>query len=149
MIVALYISMKNEMVALPVFNERISPLLDVANRFAIYEIVDDRISQKIMVSLHDESVIQRVQKLKELGVSLIIGGAVSGFVTHVIAEKGIRLISWINGEADKVIHSYLRDDLDYAAEDTRGCGRGRRRGCRGVGSGKRGVGRENTAEENE
>ena len=62
------ISMKNELVAIPVFQDRISPLLDVANRFVIFEIVDNEISQKMVVFVHDDCERLRIEKLKELGV---------------------------------------------------------------------------------
>lgn len=107
--------MKQEMVAMPVYQERISPLLDVAQKFAIYEINDDEIKQKITVDINVESEPLRIEKLKELGVTVVIGGAVSGFVSSVIAEKGIHLISWINGPADEVINHYLNHTLNMCS----------------------------------
>jgi predicted Fe-Mo cluster-binding NifX family protein len=132
------ISMKNELVAIPVFQDRISPLLDVANRFVIFEIVDNEISQKMIVNVHADCERLRIEKLKELGVSVIIGSAVSGFVSHVISEIGMRLISWVNGEIDDVIDLYIKDALNPSNSEASACGHGMGRGrCTGKNRRKR------------
>jgi predicted Fe-Mo cluster-binding NifX family protein len=124
--------MKHEMVAVPVYQERVSPLLDVAKKFAIYEIEDDEIKQKIIADIHPEDETQRIDKLKEIGVSVIIGGAVSSFVSELIREKGIRLISWISGSVDNVIDLYIKGEVKSFPDKVSGCGRRiRQRGCRG------------------
>ncbi|MBN2401821.1 MAG: hypothetical protein JXN64_05430 [Spirochaetes bacterium] len=126
------ISMKHEMVAVPVYQERVSPLLDVAKKFAVYEILEGEIKQKIIADIHPEDETQRIDKLKEIGVSVIIGGAVSSFVSELIREKGLRLISWISGPADNVIDQYLKGGLKSLRNGgPGGCGRKKRqRGCR-------------------
>jgi predicted Fe-Mo cluster-binding NifX family protein len=124
--------MKNEMVAIPVYQERVSPLLDVANKFAIFELIDGEIKQKLTIDIHAGNEPLRVDKLKDIGVSVIIGGAVSGFVGRIICEKGIRLIPWVCGQVDEVIDLYIRDALETGDGGKPGCGRGRRRGrCAG------------------
>ena len=123
--------MKNEMIALPVYKERISPLLDVAKKFAVYEIDDGEIRQKIIAEVHPDDEVERFGKLKEMGVSLIIGGAVSSFVSEIINAKGIRLISWINGSVDNVIENYLEDGLKLLRSSSSACPHNRRqRRCR-------------------
>ncbi len=128
MVIAIYIYMKSQMVAIPVFQERISPLLDVAKKFAIYEIEDGKIKQKLVIDIHAECEHFRVDKLKELGVSVIIGGAVSDFVSRLINERGISLISWVNGAVDDVICLYIKNELHVSPIGNPGCGDGRRRG---------------------
>jgi predicted Fe-Mo cluster-binding NifX family protein len=123
--------MKHEMVAVPVYQERVSPLLDVAKKFAMYEIEDGEIKQKIIADIHPEDETQRIDKLKEIGVSVIIGGAVSSFVSELIRGKGIRLISWISGSVDNVIDLYIKGEVKSFPDKVSGCGRRiRQRGCR-------------------
>ena len=69
--------MNTELIALPVFQERISPLMDVSDRYAIFETAEGLIRHKIDISLNAESELQRVERLKEIGVNTIICGAVS------------------------------------------------------------------------
>jgi predicted Fe-Mo cluster-binding NifX family protein len=120
--------MKQEMIAVPVYQERISPLLDVAKKFAVYEIKEGEVKQKITLDIHTDDEPQRFEKLKEIGVSVIIGGAVSAFVSEIIHEKGIRLISWITGSVDNTIELYIKDALKPVRGETsewQGCKRRR------------------------
>ncbi len=119
--------MKNEMVAIPVYRERVSPLLDVSRKYAIFEIVDNEMKQKLLVELHAESEPLRIDKLKELGVSVIICGAISDFVTRLVLGRGIRLISWVNGPVDEIIELYTGDALELSRRGARGRGCARRR----------------------
>jgi predicted Fe-Mo cluster-binding NifX family protein len=119
--------MKHEMIALPVYQERISPLLDVAKKYVLYEIHEGEIKQKINIHIHADNEPLRIEKLKELGVSLIIGGAVSCFVSDIIHGKGIRLISWINGPVDNIVESYIKGDLNQHRIENQKCRRRKRR----------------------
>jgi predicted Fe-Mo cluster-binding NifX family protein len=124
--------MNNEMVAIPVYQERVSPLLDVAKKFALYELEQGEIRQKLVVDIHAENEAFRVEKLREMGVSVIIGGAVSGFVGRLIGEKGMLLIPWICGPVEEVIERYIKHELECPDGGKPGCGRGKRhRRCSG------------------
>lgn len=119
------------MIAVPVYQERVSPLLDVAKKFAVYEIIAGEIKQKIIADIHSDDEAERFGKLKEIGVSLIIGGAVSSFISELINTKGIRLVSWISGPVDDIIELYLKDELKSVQGKNFTCRRGRkRRGCK-------------------
>jgi predicted Fe-Mo cluster-binding NifX family protein len=121
--------MKHEMVALPVYKDRISPLLDVAKKFVVYEIDEGEIRQKITINIHTDDEPVRIEKLKDIGVSVIISGAVSDFMSGIIREKGINLISWTNGPVDDIIESYLKGMLKpFNNNSVIGC---KRRRCRG------------------
>lgn len=103
--------MKNELIAVPVFQDRVSPLMDVSNRYVIYETTDGEIRQKIDINLNADAEPQRVEKLKDIGVDTIICGAISGYVAHIVGEKGMRLLPMIYGPIDEVIDSYLHNTL--------------------------------------
>ncbi|MFH0975170.1 MAG: NifB/NifX family molybdenum-iron cluster-binding protein [Spirochaetota bacterium] len=123
--------MKHEMTAVSVYKERVSPLLDVAKKFAIYEIREGKIKQKIVAEIHTDDESQRIDKLKEIGVSVIIGGAVSCFMSEIIHEKGLKLFSWVSGPVDNIIDLYLKNRLYSIIPDMRKCSRvKRRRQCR-------------------
>lgn len=103
--------MKDELIAVPMFQNRVSPLMDVSNKYAIYETIDGEIKHRIDISLNAEGELQRVDKLKEIGVNTIICGAVSGCVARIVDEKGIRLISMIYGPIEKIVEQYLANSL--------------------------------------
>lgn len=120
--------MKNELIAVPVFQDRVSPLMDVSNRYIIYETEDGKIKQRIDISLNADGESQRVEKLKEIGVNTIICGAVSGYVAHIVGEKGMRLLSMIYGPIDEIIEHYLKNSLGTYCS---GACNGRKRQLRG------------------
>jgi predicted Fe-Mo cluster-binding NifX family protein len=95
-----YNDMKSELIALPVFQNRVSPLMDVSSRYVIYETEDGQIKQRMDISLNTGSESSRVEKLREIGVNTIICGAVSGYVSHIINEKGMRLLPMIYGPVE-------------------------------------------------
>jgi predicted Fe-Mo cluster-binding NifX family protein len=119
--------MKSELIALPVFQNRVSPLMDVSSRYVIYETEDGQIKQRMDISLNTDGESSRVEKLKEIGVNTIICGAVSGCVAHIINEKGMRLLPMIYGPVDEIIEHYLTDTLGPYCTGPGSCTRGKRK----------------------
>ena len=120
--------MKSELIAVPVFEDRVSPLMDVSNRYIIYETEDGEIKQRITISLNADAESERVEKLKEIGVNTIICGAVSEYVSHIVDEKGMRLLSMIYGPINEIIEHYLKNSLSTYCSGSGGCnGRKRQR----------------------
>lgn len=121
--------MNNELIAIPIFQERISPLLDEARRFALYEIADGIITQKIILNVDIETDAMRICKLKDIGVTAIISGAVSGYLSRYIVEKGLRHYPWVKGTIDEAIEAYLEGGLAECFAGIRRCEGGRRKKC--------------------
>jgi predicted Fe-Mo cluster-binding NifX family protein len=132
--------MKNQTLAVPVFNDRLSPLLDVADRFAIVDIVDNRLEHRAMITVNEPDERRRIEKLRELGVTCIISGAVSGYVSRLVACCNMDLISWVSGGIDDVLEAYMGGSLSSLIEAHRSCVRGTRRRCCEAGDGRRGPG---------
>jgi predicted Fe-Mo cluster-binding NifX family protein len=126
--------MKSEVIAIPAFQERVSPLLDVSDRYAIYETENGEIKQKVGITVACDSDAQRIEKLKEIGVDTIICGAVSGYIARFINERGMRLVSMMYGPLEEIIDAYLRNALPACRTGPAACGRRQRR-RRGPGSG--------------
>lgn len=121
--------MNNELIAIPVFQERVSPLLDEARRFALFEVCDGAIIQKMVINVDLDTDAMRICKLKDMGVTTLVSGAVSGYLSRFIVEKGLRHYPWVNGNVDEVIESYLKGGLAECFGGKRRCEGGRRRRC--------------------
>lgn len=135
---ALYICMNTQLIAIPVFQERISPLLDEAKRFILLETEDGQIVQRTTITLSAESATLRIAKLWEIGVGSIISGAVSGFLSRFISEQGFMHYPWVSGPVDEVIDRFMAGSLKIAHDCTKPC-RGTARSCgRGM-HGKRNI----------
>jgi predicted Fe-Mo cluster-binding NifX family protein len=87
---------------------------------------------------------RRVIRLRNLGVDVLICGAISRPLAFMITGLGIELLPHIRGRIDEVLNAYLTSRLTEQRFSMPGCkagsrkrfrgrgrGQGRRRGCRG------------------
>lgn len=123
--------MKNEIIALPVFQDRLSPLLDEARRFAVITLENDAIAERTIVEINEQSAFIKIERLKEMGVSVLLCGALSDALAKFIIDRELLLYSWLSGTADEVIDQYLQGTLPqtcmrYLTREARTCRRHRR-----------------------
>ena len=98
-------------VALTVWENRISPLFDCAGMLLVADIVDRTETGRKLESLHCESPFSRAEKLSDLGIEVLICGAVSNLFANIIESHGIRIIPFIAGPVDEVLYAYLTGRL--------------------------------------
>ena len=131
-------------VALPVWENRISPVFDVARRLVVVVVDGETEIARERVSMQTEAVCPRAQRLVELGVGLLICGAISQALEELLGFHQIAVIPWVRGHVDEVMASYLAGAILQKRFPMPGCsGRhrtGRNRGGRaGLESGMRAV----------
>lgn len=103
--------MKNEIIALPVFNDRLSPLLDEARKFIVMTLNDGTISERTVIEINEQSAFIRIERLKEIGVTVLLCGALSDVLARFILDREIQLYSWLNGTIDEVVEQYINGTL--------------------------------------
>ena len=118
-------------VALTVWEKRISPVFDCAQRLLIVDVVGHRETDRHFEPFQDETPFSRAEKLSHLGVQVLICGAVSDHFASIIESYGIRIISFITGAVDEVLDSYLMDGVCDSKFRMPGCRTGRDEGFRG------------------
>lgn len=126
-------------IAVPVFDKRVSPVFDTAQRVLTVEIEDGK---EIMRTEHPFAgllPLQRTKVLAEKGVSHLICGAISMPMMNLLMAHGIRVTPNIAGYVDEVLSAYTAGRLLSPRFMMPGCwGPGRRarfrhgRGWRGV-----------------
>ena len=129
-------------VAIPIYNNRISPRFDCAYRFMIVTAENGEIKEKDSIIMNSMNLIQRINEFANMGIDTLICGAISEFTFRMITDKKINVIPWIIGEADKVLDLFLKGKLEpgmnFFPDGRRIC----RKGHFGRGFGKgRGLGR--------
>jgi predicted Fe-Mo cluster-binding NifX family protein len=97
--------------ALTVWENRISPLFDCARRLLLVEIVDQTATGKHVESFDYESPLSRATRLSDLGVNVLICGAVSDSFARMIETHGIRIIPFVAGGVEEVLDAYLTSEL--------------------------------------
>jgi len=101
-----------ERIAIPVFQERISPVLDACACLLVVDIDNGKVIQRTDVSLKKMSRRERTDAISRWKIETIICAGVSELMCSYIAGRGVRLISGIAGELEKIIDAYIHNRLD-------------------------------------
>ena len=107
--------MKDEIIAIPEFRERISPILDVARRFILVEILDGVQHEKQVIEFPGNGGFGTINALCAMGVSLIICDRASCHMLRAISCRGLRLIPFMQGPVEDVLASYCKGTIETAA----------------------------------
>jgi predicted Fe-Mo cluster-binding NifX family protein len=97
--------------ALTVWENRISPLFDCARRLLIVEVFDRTATGKHVESFDYKSPLSRATRLSDLGVNVLICGAVSDSFARMIETHGISIIPFVAGSVEEVLDAYLKSGL--------------------------------------
>jgi predicted Fe-Mo cluster-binding NifX family protein len=87
---------------------RISPVLDVAAKLQIFGIEDSRVERIEERELHATSPYSRAREVSAHGVHTIICGAVSRPLEMALRAEGVRVVGFVCGPVDEVMHAYVQ-----------------------------------------
>ena len=118
-------------VALTTWENRISPVFDSAHMILVAKVENGTVVDRYYNPLGSELPLSRVSKLSELGVNVLICGAVSGFFANMIEAHGIRIIPFVAGDVNQVLDAYLKGSLPMPALQMPGYGMRHHKGFRG------------------
>jgi len=99
-------------VALPVWDNRVSPVFDFAHAILIAEIENRKVSSKQYLPVDPHlPPFSQAANLSRLGVEILICGAVSQMLEDMIASYGIRVIPAVSGNIEEVLQAHLEGNL--------------------------------------
>ncbi len=127
--------MEAKKIAIPIHNERVSPLFDVAGRFILVNTDDPEI--KYFLDTANDSGMSIIERLDGSGVNIVICSAISMIYARAFEGKRIELIAGIIGLVDEIIDAYLNNQLSADRFIMPGCAfqkrhRGGKGRCRGL-----------------
>jgi len=115
-------------VALSEWQGRISPVFDVASQVRVADITDGAIVEQHTVPLHQNEVYARAAEVSQLGIAVLICGAISWPLEVALSNSGIEVIPQTCGEVEPILASFVAGRLDKDAFLMPGCcGRRRRK----------------------
>jgi len=118
------------MIAIPIWNGRVSPVMDTASRLLILRIQNDREMSRSILPVPKMDIIQRARFIANVGIDLLICGALSRPFENALSHHGLSIYPWIKGDIDEIIPAYLKGNLlknEFNLPGCRGrCRRGRR-----------------------
>jgi predicted Fe-Mo cluster-binding NifX family protein len=125
-------------IAIPVWRDRVSPVFDVAGSLRLVDLEDGAPLQRSHANLQEDDLGARVRKLSDLGVDVLICGAISRPLETMLAAAGVKVIAQICGGVEEVLDAYRTGGLGDLAFAMPGCcgrrqGFGQGRRCRNGG----------------
>ena len=118
-------------IAIPIWEDRLSPVLDTASRLLIVEVKDQRETSRFETYLDEQDLTRRCFRIQALGIDILICGAISRPFSMMLMASGINIIPEISGHPEDVLEAYLKGTLFHSRFLMPGCKRGRfRRGNR-------------------
>jgi len=118
-------------IAIPLFGTRVSPRFDYTQGFLLVEEENGEIIERQEISAEDLTPYTRVRKLSELGIDTLICGGIDRASTQQLSFNGIRIYSWVTGEAEDALRCFLEGRLETGVMIGAGghrCGRWRFKG---------------------
>ena len=116
-------------IALTVWENRISPVFDVAATVAVYDILDGEIHKEIELDFSEMNAYEKILELAKLNTGIIICGAVSRPVSCLAESYGMEIYSFIAGEESTVIKAYSEGLITDERLKMPGCGRRKDKCC--------------------
>jgi predicted Fe-Mo cluster-binding NifX family protein len=98
-------------VAVTIWKGRISPVADLSQELLVVDVGSQSILSRHHEHFENDSPFHRAKKLDDLGVKTLICGAISSFYGTLVEGYGIRLISFVHGQADEVLDAFLNNVL--------------------------------------
>lgn len=121
--------------AFTIWNERISPVFDVARQVLIVESEHSGLTYRETFALPVDSVLDKLAFLEQQNVDLLVCGAISLPLQCAVEARQIKVYPFCSGEVSELVDAWLMNRLAQKAFAMPGCGRGRRRKGRGNGCG--------------
>lgn len=117
-------------IAMPIWNERISPVMDTANQLLIIKIENGTELSQSIKTLPQRNMVHRVQFIISIGIDILICGAISRLLENILIHHGLKVIPWIKGDIEEIITAYLNGNLQKIDFNLPGCRRRCRQGKR-------------------
>ena len=109
------------LVAIPNFQGRVSPVFDVASRLTVVRVERRSERDRREIALLEARPEAIARSLAELGIAVLICGAISQTLERLLRHEGVRVVGQVCGEVDAVLQAYLHGTLDAPEFGLPGC----------------------------
>ncbi len=122
--------------AMPVWDNCVSTVLDFSDRLLVVDSRSGVINDRSMADFAGNTIVEKVARMRELNIQVLLCGAVSRPLERMIVASGIDIIPFLRGRVDDVLNAYFSGRLLEPGFMLPGCRRGSGFG-RGVGRRRR------------
>jgi predicted Fe-Mo cluster-binding NifX family protein len=89
----------------------VSPVFDVARNLLFVSVQDGQGQVRQETTLETADPFLRAQKIKDLGVDVVVCGAISRVYEMALLQKGIKVVASVCGPIEEVLSAYLDGTL--------------------------------------
>ena len=94
-------------IAVPIWGDKISPVLDTASTLLIVDVEDQREASRFETYIDEQELHRRCLRIQGLDVDILVCGAISLPFLRLLAASGIDIIYGISGNPEDVLKAYL------------------------------------------
>ena len=98
-------------VAIPTWSGTISPVFDVANRLLVVDVEGATEVARREMAVEGRQIASRVRRVADLGVEVLICGAISKWMLVLLRARGIHAYPFVAGDVEKVIAAHHQGRL--------------------------------------
>ncbi len=113
-------------IAVPDWQGRVSPVFDVAEQIVLVDLDDGDGDPRRTERLGNAGPHDRTRQLADLGVEVLVCGAISWSLEALLNTNGIRVIPFVCGNVADVVQAFRDDTLKDGQYAMPGCCRKRR-----------------------
>jgi len=99
--------------AIPVWEDKVSPVLDTASRLLVVEVKEDGEVSRFEIFLDERDLSRRCLRIQGLGIDTLICGAVTRHFSEMLKASGIDIIPGISGRPDEVLNACFEGKLAH------------------------------------
>ena len=99
-------------VAIALFGTRVSPRFDCAPAFRVVETDHGEIRDTRDMDTDGHDVLNRIKRLIESGVNVVICGGIDEFSASQLRHHRIEIYAWITGQADDALNCLIKGQLE-------------------------------------
>jgi predicted Fe-Mo cluster-binding NifX family protein len=101
-----------ERVAIPIFESRVSPVLDSCSRLLCIDLEEGIEMRREEIAVQKLSVYERLDMLCRWGIKTVICAGISELMCSLLKSRNIESVSGVVGEVEKIINAYCCGNLD-------------------------------------
>ncbi len=98
-------------IAISVWGNSVSTVFDFADRLIVLDVKAGQIKNRSELIITENTIINKAARLRELGLEVLVCGAISRPLGNMIMASGIKIIPFIRGGVDEVIEAYFTGRL--------------------------------------
>ncbi len=98
-------------IAIPVWENKISPVLDTASRLLVVELTESGQMSRFEIYLDERNLTRRCLRIQDLGIDTLLCGAVTRHFSDMLKSGGVTIVPGFSGQPDDVLQACFEGEV--------------------------------------